>query len=242
MLESVKIALFVTALGGISSGIGGIITSIFKINDAKYVSLLQQLTAGIMTGIVCFDMLPESFEIINVFLGVICVIIGVSSVYFLDIIINKFSSKKYSKDLIISFVIMISMAFHNIIEGFAIGTSFAYSMSMGITVIIAIILHDIPEGVIVGITNNIAGKNSKRNILNTMLVGIVTGIGAFFGKIIGNINNIFIGMSLCIASGVMLYIISCELIPQAQSNYSSKKINISYIIGIILGALIVYVN
>lgn len=240
MIEIIKITLLVSILGAISSGIGGIISSLFNLNNKKYISMLQQITAGIMTGIVCFDMLPESFNITNVFFTLIGVIIGISSIYFLDRLISKINSKKYQNRYIVSIVIMISMAFHNIIEGIAIGSSFLYSISMGITVIIAIILHDIPEGIVVGVSNNIAGKSRSSNIVNTIVVGLVTGIGAFFGGIIGNINELFISLSLSIAAGVMLYIISCELIPDSYNNYSSKKINISYIIGIIIGAVIVY--
>lgn len=241
MIEIIKLTLFVSILGAISSGIGGIITSLFNLNHKKYVSMLQQITAGIMTGIVCFDMLPEAFKISNVFFSLIGIIIGISSIYFLDKLINRLNDKKFGNKYIVSIVIMISMAFHNIIEGIAIGSSFVYSFSMGITVIIAIILHDIPEGIVVGILNNIAGKSKIHNIIGTIIVGIVTGLGAFLGGIIGNINELFISLSLSVAAGIMLYIISCELIPDSYSNYSSKKLNISYIIGIIIGAIIVYV-
>lgn len=240
MLECIKIASLVGLLGGISSGIGGIFTSIFRFNNIKYISVLQQMTAGIMTGIVCFDMLPGAFKIINMFAGIFGLTIGISVIYLVDKFMNSKNRKRNNSKYIVSMVIMFSMAFHNIIEGIAIGSSFAYSISMGITVIIAIILHDIPEGIVVGISNNIAEKNKLKNIINTILVGFVTGIGAFFGKMVGNISDFFIGMSLCVASGVMLYIISCELIPESYSNYSTKKVNISYIIGIIVGAMIVY--
>lgn len=238
MIESIKIAILVSLLGGISSGIGGLLTSIFNFKNVKYVSALQQMTSGIMTGIVCFDMLPEAFKMTNVFIGILGIIIGVIVIYYVDKFINK---KENNNKNIISIVIIFSMAFHNIIEGFAIGTSFSYSISMGIAVIIAIILHDIPEGFVVGISNSIDGKNKLSNISNTILVGFVTGIGALFGSLIGNIGDIFISMSLCIASGVMLYIVSCELIPQSNITYSSKKVNILYIIGIIVGAVIVYI-
>lgn len=244
MNEIIKITFVVSILGAISSGIGGIISSLFDLNNKKYISILQQITAGIMTGIVCFDMLPEAFNISNVFFSLIGVIIGISVIYFLEELINKINtinSKKYTDKYIVSIVIMISMTFHNIIEGIAIGSSFSYSFSMGITVIIAIILHDIPEGIVIGVLNNIAGKSKISNIINTTIVGIVTGLGAFLGGIIGNINELFISLSLSIAAGIMLYIISCEFMPNSYSIYSTKKINISYIIGIIIGAIIVYV-
>lgn len=239
MLECIKIALLVGVLGGISSGIGGILISIIKFDNTKYISGLQQMTAGIMTGIVCFDMLPEAFKIINVFIGIFWVVLGICIIYFVEKILNNRNKKSNSK-YIVAIVIMFSMAFHNIIEGMAIGASFAYSISMGITVVIAIILHDIPEGIVVGISNNMSGNYNLKNIFFTILIGAITGIGTFFGKMIGNNSENFIGISFCIASGVMFYIISCELIPESHNNYSSKKVNILYIVGIIVGVMISY--
>lgn len=240
MNKIIEITLFVTIIGGISSGIGGILCSLKNFKNKKNLYSLQQFTAGIMTGIVCFDMLPKSFEITNVWINIIGVIIGIAFIYLLNNILNRYNNKKYSYNLIMSLFIMISMAFHNLIEGLAIGASFCYSFSMGLSVIIAIILHDIPEGVIVGMSNNIAGMNKERNIVNTILVGSITGIGALVGGIIGNINDIFTSLSLSIASGVMLYIISCELIPSLYNECNNKVINISYIIGILISYIIVY--
>ena len=240
MNETLKLSIIISILCGFSSGIGGVATSFFKIKNKKYVSGFEQLTAGIMTSIVCLEMLPESIQILNVFLEVLCVILGVVCVYLIDYYINKYNNNKYNNNSIISLVIMISMAFHNIIEGLAIGSSYSYSISLGITVLIGMILHDIPEGLVVGISNNIAGKTGLRNIINTILVGGVTGIGVFLGNLVGNVNEYFVGINLSIASGVMLYIISCELIPSSYSYYSSKRVNLSYILGMIIGAIIVY--
>lgn len=239
MYEMIKISILVTILGGISSGIGGIVCSFFPIKNKKIVASLQEVTAGIMTGIVCFDMLPETFHMTSVWIGLIGVIIGIGLIYLLDKMIFQMKGKKSSYS-ITAMIIMISMGFHNFIEGMAIGSSFCYSISMGITVIIAIILHDIPEGMVVGISNKIAGKSMTKNILNTCLVGIVTGFGALFGQWIGNMSDSAIGFSLSLASGVMLYLVSCELIPNSYQESTDKVISLSFLIGLLVGALIVY--
>lgn len=55
--------IFTMILGVLSSLIGGFLCTIFHIKTKRTISILYELTAGIMTGIVCFEMLPESFEI-----------------------------------------------------------------------------------------------------------------------------------------------------------------------------------
>ena len=156
----------------LSSGIGGIIASIIRIKSKNFLAFLFQITAGIMTGIVCFDMIIEVLELANVFLVLFGVIIGVAIIYLLDEFVEKENKKNTKKSLVkinTSLMIMISMSFHNFIEGLAIGSSFIYSSSLGLTLLISIILHDIPEGMVVGISYKAENKGVLKVIGNSML-------------------------------------------------------------------------
>lgn len=62
-----------------------------------------------------------------------------------------------------------------------------------------------------------SGSSRIKAIIITTLSGLTTGIGAFFGAIIGNISKDLIGFSLAFAAGAMLYIVSCELIPESKN-------------------------
>ena len=68
-----------------------------------------------------------------------------------------------------------------------------------------------------------------------MISGITTGIGAFFGAIAGNISKELISGSLALAAGAMLYIVSCELIPESKNMYKGRFTSFGNILGIILG-------
>lgn len=234
MLNCFKVALYITAFGILSSGIGGFIGGAFNINRKGVIAFLYEITSGIMTGIVCFEMLPESFEIASIYISIIGIIIGVAVIYSLDILIKRFNKSK-SESKIISLIIMISMSFHNAIEGLAIGASFVFSFSLGITILISIFLHDIPEGMIVGITSKIDEKSNIKAILNSCISGAFVGIGGFIGNYIGNISNYYISLSISIAAGAMLYIVACNLIPEANINKKNKLIDMTYILGIVLG-------
>ena len=157
--------------------------------------------------------------------------------FFLDIIIQR-NNKKKDINRIIGLIVILSMAFHNIIEGLAIGSSFVYSFTLGTTVLIGMFLHDIPEGMIVGITSKVEGKKLKTILLESIIVGACSGFGTYIGNIIGKINEKYIAISLSISAGSMLYLVSCELIPSSNEICKSKKIYITFIFGIIIGALI----
>ena len=80
-----------------------------------------------------------------------------------------------------------------------------------------------------------SGYGKYKAIFLTALSGLTTGIGAFFGAIIGNISQKFIGISLAFAAGAMLYIVSCELLPQSSQMYRGRFASFGNIIGIIFG-------
>ena len=57
----------------------------------------------------------------------------------------------------------------------------------------------------------------------------------FFGVIIGNISETLIGLSLSFAAGCMLYIVSCELIPESKKRYSGRFASLGNMFGLIVG-------
>lgn len=237
MKDALILSICMSILGAISSLIGGTLGSICSIKSKKIVSFLYEITAGVMTGIVCFEMLPESLGMANIIYSVIGTCVGVLLIYILDLFIQKLNNTK-NNSKIIALVVMLSMAIHNAIEGLAIGSSFVFSISLGASVLLGMFLHDIPEGMVVGITSKIEGKHTKRIIFETSIVGACVGIGTFIGGYIGKINEKYIAISLSIAAGAMLYLVACELIPESKKNSKEKKIYLAYIIGIIMGALL----
>ena len=81
------------------------------------------------------------------------------------------------------------------------------------------------------------GMKSLKVLIYVILSGIATGIGALIGVVIGNISNEIISMCLSFAAGAMLYIVSGELIPEANKLYNGRITAIGNISGIILGFL-----
>lgn len=86
------------------------------------------------------------------------------------------------------------------------------------------------------------GMKSGKVIYYVVLSGITTGIGAFFGAIIGGISQSVISMCLSFAAGAMLYIVSGELIPESNKLYSGRMNAIGNIIGITLGIIVTTVS
>jgi len=81
------------------------------------------------------------------------------------------------------------------------------------------------------------GMGKIRALTYTMLSGVTTGIGAFFGAAIGRISESMISLCLSIAAGAMLYIVSGELIPESNSLYKGRIGFVGNILGFILGII-----
>ena len=79
--------------------------------------------------------------------------------------------------------------------------------------------------------------SKKKAIILTAISGLTTGVGAFFGAIIGNISTFYISISLAFAAGTMLYIVSCELIPESTRIYKGRFASFGNIIGLIIGII-----
>ncbi len=81
------------------------------------------------------------------------------------------------------------------------------------------------------------GMGKIKALSYTIISGITTGVGAFFGAAIGQISDVMISICLSIAAGAMLYIVSGELIPEANNLDKSKAGFIGNILGFIAGVL-----
>lgn len=235
--------LFKTTLIGLFFGtfgttIGGIIGVLLKSTSKKFLSFILSLASGLMLSIVCFELIPESMEITNISNTIIGVILGVVCMIACDILVQKqFSNTKNQVNSLLKtgIIVSIGLAIHNFPEGLAIGSSFEASIKLGYSLAIAICLHDIPEGISMGVPMKSGGMKISKIILYIVMSGVTTGIGAFFGALVGSISEGIIAICLSFAAGAMLYIVSGELIPESNKLYKGKLSSIGNIIGFIIG-------
>ena len=216
-----RITIIGLLAGVIGTGLGGIISALFKRNVDKYLDFFMGLSGGVMLAVVVFDLMKESMNEMGVLPTVIFIFIGVLLTMFLKTKLDM------SKEMKAGYLIFISILLHNLPEGLAIGSSFMSTDTLGMTLAIIIGIHNVPEGLAMALS--LVGSKMKisKVILFTIIAGIPMGIGSFIGAYFGGVFHSLIG-----AAGTMMYVVLEEIFPKSRSLYC--------IIGFLIGTIIVY--
>lgn len=238
LLKTTLLGLF---FGTFGTTIGGIIGVTFKNTSNKFLSFILSFASGLMMSIICFDLIPEALGISNLGIIFMGLILGIIAMIGCDIIVQKkFSSQKRfvgDKNTLLKtgIIVSIGLAIHNFPEGLAIGSGFEASMKLGLSLALAIALHDVPEGISMAVPMKNGGMKVSKVIYYVVLSGVTTGVGAFFGSIIGSISQTIIAICLAFAAGAMLYIVSGELIPESNKLYHGRMTAVGNMVGFLIG-------
>ncbi len=151
--------------------------------------------------------------------------------------LNKENKSQIEKNNLLKtgIIVSIGLAIHNFPEGLAIGSGFEASLKLGLSLAIAICFHDIPEGISMAVPMKNGGIKPSKVIYYVVLSGVTTGIGAFFGSIVGGISQEIIALCLAFSAGAMIYIVSGELTPEYNKLYHGRISALGNILGFIIG-------
>ncbi len=155
----ITLVTLISGAGG--TGLGGLIGALFKSESNRTISLLLAFAGGVMTAMVCFDLLAEAEEAANqiyehgVLLVILAVTLGVAVVYLLNHLIDRKTRTEVSHtadaahpdthDNIDELVHADHLNMHKRHNDSRLSLFVA-----GVVMACAIALHNIPEGMTIG--------------------------------------------------------------------------------------------
>ncbi|OZI78440.1 MULTISPECIES: ZIP family metal transporter [Bordetella] len=114
---------------------------------------------------------------------------------------------------------VLAITLHNLPEGMAIGVGFANGdMQVGIPLASAISIQDIPEGLAVAMALRATGLSPLRAALVAAASGLMEPLGALVGLGMSSGLALAYPISLGLAAGAMIFVVSHEVIPETHRN------------------------
>lgn len=200
-------------------------------NDQS-LAIFLGLAAGVMAAVVLIDMLPSAL-LFNWGAAVGGVLIG----YLGMLIFNRilFSGVSTGDTLLgLGYLIMLGIAMHDLPEGMAIALGSELKARTGMVIALAIGIHNIPEGMAIAAPLLMGGLRKTVLLIQLLLLGLITPLGTVFGLVLMEALPGILPWLMGIASGIMAYLVLCQLWPEA-----GKKDQRSRFKGLIIGIIVI---
>ena len=246
------ISLLLTLLVGLFILLGSFIGLNYKDNK-KITDFSISIAFGVMISLILFEILPETFEILNEEIGtfrgiaviIILILIGIVSLKILDLFVphhdheahhhHKHSNENCHNEHLyhIGIVSSIAVIFHNLIEGMSLYLVSSSNFTSGILLFIGVGLHNIPMGLVIAST--LSGAYNKNKVLKiSLIVSLSTFLGGIIMFILGGVSELTEGILLGLTLGMLIYISIFELAHQIYHMKNKKMAIIGTIIGVLL--------
>lgn len=256
--EQIGFAFLLTAIAGLSTGIGSLIALIAKKTNTNFLSVSLGFSAGIMIYVSFMEMMPQAIEQLSLIYGekqgtlylIIAFFVGIAFINLIDFLIpeninpheahtvEEMHKKTHLKRT--GILVAISIAIHNFPEGIATFTSALSSLDVAIPITVAIAIHNIPEGIAVAVPIHHATGSRKKAFWYSFLSGLAEPLGALVAYffLIQFWSPVLNGLVLAAVAGIMVFISLDELLPSAEK-YGKHHLSI---IGVVMGMLVMAVS
>jgi ZIP family zinc transporter len=223
-----NLAIGFAALTVVATTFGGIVA----LRSRDQFHLVLGLSAGLLLGLVGFDLLPEVFELnTSTFGGVPAVSIAiVGGFLFLHVLERSFGSHEpaesdYGHDHehhnIAGTLGAVAMGGHVFLDGVGLGVAFQVSNSLGFAVFIAVVVHAFSDGLNTVSLLVKSGHWTKRSKWLLAVDAFARLSGAALGTYLA-LNDSLIALYLALFSGFVIYIATSHILPEAHSRHPSR--------------------
>jgi ZIP family zinc transporter len=203
--------------------------------------LIMGFAAGVILGVISFDILPEIIEQINKYgFEPIQIMIALVSGFLIfhvlekTLLIHHAHEEEYAehKHPNVGIASALALAGHSFMDGASIGLGFQISPSIGVLVAIAVISHDFTDGMNT-VTLMLSHKNTTKKALSFLLIDAIAPILGAISTLFFTFSPFALTLYLGFFAGFLLYIGASDILPEAHSKNSSLGLIGLTILGVI---------
>jgi zinc transporter ZupT len=221
---------------------------LFALKFRDRLHFILSFTAGVLLGVVGFDLLPAIFELageqgIDATAAMIALVVGFLLFHSLEkfVLVHHAHEDTYAEHHHPNIGVLSALALvgHSFMDGVGIGLAFQVSPVVGIVVAIAVIAHDFCDGLNT-VSLMLVHRNTTRRSLGMLVLDAVAPIlgaaSTLFYRVPADILMLYLGFF----AGFLLYIAASDILPEAHSQKHSG-ITGSLIALTFLGAALIFV-
>ncbi len=205
---------------------------LFAVKFKSKLHLIMGFTAGVLLGVVSFDIFPEIISQVNEhgyrpIEPMLALVFGFLLFHILEkvIVIHHAHEADYAdhKHPHVGVLSALALAGHSFMDGVGIGLGFQVNAAVGLLVAIAVISHDFTDGmntVSLMLSTNNTPKKSKKFLLLDSITPVLGALSTLMFKV----SPHFLVWYLGFFAGFLLYIGVSDILPEAHSKHSSLKL------------------
>ncbi|MEO6928644.1 MAG: ZIP family metal transporter [Casimicrobiaceae bacterium] len=210
-----SLAAFLSTLGG----------GLFALRFHKRIHLILSFTAGVLLGVVSFDILPKVFEIardINVdpIGGMIALVAGFLLFHGLEkfVLLHHGHEADYATHHHprVGVLSALALAGHSFMDGVGIGLAFQVSQAVGFAVAFAVIAHDFCDGLNT-VSLMLAHRNTRKRSSWMLLLDAIAPVLGATSTLAFSVPPMVLMLYLGFFAGFLLYIAAADILPEAHS-------------------------
>ncbi len=204
---------------------------LFAVKFRHKLHLIMGFTAGVLLGVVSFEILPEIMTGVarsgfSPLEPMIALVVGFLFFHILEkvIVIHHAHEADYAehKHPHVGVLSALALIGHSFLDGIGIGLGFQAGTAVGLIVAVAVISHDFTDGmntVVLMLSHKNTVKKAKTFLFLDAMAPVLGAVSTLFFVASEHLLILYLGFF----AGFLLYIGASDILPEAHSKYSSLR-------------------
>ena len=220
---------------------------LFALKYRDRLHYILSFTAGVLLGVVCFDILPEIFELAReqeteANGAMIALVVGFIFFHSLEkfVLVHQVHEADYVEHHHPQVGVLSALALsgHSFMDGVGIGLAFQVSQSVGVVVAIAVIAHDFCDGLNT-VSLMLVHRNTTPRAVGMLVLDAIAPVLGAASTLFIRVPPAMLMLYLGFFAGFLLYIGASDILPEAHSQ--NRAAITGRLIGLTcLGAIFIY--